>query len=324
MLLDCSMTILYDHYNDLKKLTMLKHQDILWKGIIEDLCDDFILFFFHEASKEFDFTKGFEFLDKELIQLFPETENNPKFVDKLVKVHLKTGEESWILVHVEVQGYQEVNFEHRMFIYYYRILEKHNKPITALAIFTDEDKNYHPKEYVSDYLGTKLSYRFNTYKVMDQDEEELSKSQNIFSQVILTVLIWLKNRKKGDDILYDKKLKIASDLMKRAYPKNKVRSMMNFINLSLNLKRPELNSNFYKEISVLTGNKEFMGLEELIKVRLKEEGREEGREEGMEKGREAELIIAINNMTKKSFSDQDIMDLLEISTDKLTYLRNKL
>ena len=99
---------------------------------------------------------------------------------------------------------------------------------------------------------------------------------------------------------------------------------MNFINLSLNLKRPELNSNFYKEISVLTGNKEFMGLEELIKVRLKEEGREEGREEGMEKGREAELIIAINNMTKKSFSDQDIMDLLEISTDKLTYLRNKL
>ncbi|MEO6190788.1 MAG: hypothetical protein ABIO44_10960 [Saprospiraceae bacterium] len=229
---------------------MLKHQDILWKGIIEDLCDDFILFFFPEASKEFDISKGFEFLDKELIHLFPETENNPKFVDKLVKLHLKSGQESWILVHVEVQGYHDINFEQRMFVYYYRILEKNNKPITALAIFTDEDKNYHPNEYVGDYFGTKLSYRFNTYKIMDQIESELNKSQNIFSQVILTVLIWLKNKKMGDEVIYEKKLKIASELMKRSYHKNKVRSMMNFINLSLNLKKPELISNFYKEISV--------------------------------------------------------------------------
>ena len=42
----------------------------------------------------FDIKKGFQFLDKELEQLFPaEKLESPKFVDKLVKVFTRSGTE---------------------------------------------------------------------------------------------------------------------------------------------------------------------------------------------------------------------------------------
>jgi hypothetical protein len=63
----------------------------------------------------------------------------------------------------------------------------------------------------------------------------------------------------------------------------------------------------------------------LIKERLRFEGCEEVREEGitigMEEGMEKELLKAVSNMTKKGFSDQDIIEILDISKDKLTLLR---
>ncbi|MCU0469742.1 MAG: Rpn family recombination-promoting nuclease/putative transposase [Arcicella sp.] len=100
-------------------------RDILWKGIIEDLFEFFICYFYPESDTLFDFTKGFVFLDKELEQLFPISENNRRFADKLVKVYTKEGNEKWILVHIEVQGYEDKNFADRMFTYYYRIFDKY-------------------------------------------------------------------------------------------------------------------------------------------------------------------------------------------------------
>ncbi|TAM96844.1 MAG: hypothetical protein EPN39_12730 [Chitinophagaceae bacterium] len=53
----------------------MKRDDTLWKGILENLFDDFLRFFFPDADDLFDMKKGFEFLDKELEQLFPAPEN---------------------------------------------------------------------------------------------------------------------------------------------------------------------------------------------------------------------------------------------------------
>jgi hypothetical protein len=70
----------------------MKRDDSLWKGILENVFDDFLLFIFKDAADQLDLTKGFQFLDKELAQLFPAQENeHPKFVDKLVKVSTKQG-----------------------------------------------------------------------------------------------------------------------------------------------------------------------------------------------------------------------------------------
>src|ERR1700710_2701169 len=122
-----------------------KANDILWKGIIEDLFADFLRFFYIDARKVFDMDKGFEFLDKELGQLYPGPDiRHPMFVDKLVKVYKKDGPEEWLLIHIEVQVYHDKLFARRMFTYFCRILDRFDKEVASIAIFTDNDKKYHP------------------------------------------------------------------------------------------------------------------------------------------------------------------------------------
>ena len=134
----------------------MKRDDSLWKAILEDVFDDFLRFFFENADELFDFERPFEFLDKELEQLFPTNPDDfsPKYVDKLVKVFTKEGSEQWILVHIEVQGSSDATFEHRMFQYFYRIYDKYQRPVTAFAILTDRNKGFKPSHFQQTYLGT--------------------------------------------------------------------------------------------------------------------------------------------------------------------------
>lgn len=61
----------------------MKRDDTLWKSILEDIFEDFLLFFHPDAGSYFDFSKDFEYLDKELEQLFSPEDNlyQTRFVD---------------------------------------------------------------------------------------------------------------------------------------------------------------------------------------------------------------------------------------------------
>ncbi len=78
----------------------MQRNDYLWKGILEDIFEDFLRFMYPDADKIFDFTRDIEFLDKELEQLFPPAEDKTavKFVDKLAKVYTHKGTEEWVLI----------------------------------------------------------------------------------------------------------------------------------------------------------------------------------------------------------------------------------
>ena len=80
-------------------------QDELWKDVIESLFPQFLHFFALDLAQDVDWDKGYEFLDKELHQIVPKSAESARYVDRLIKVFLKAGEERWVLVHVEVQGY---------------------------------------------------------------------------------------------------------------------------------------------------------------------------------------------------------------------------
>ena len=182
----------------------MKLNDILWKSILEEIFEDFLRFFFPSADRLFDLEKGFEYLDKELEQLFPpeNEKSSAKFVDKLVKVYSRSGVEAWVLVHIEVQGYRDDAFSDRMFTYYYRIWDKYRKPITAFAILTDDCRHFLPSQFEQACLGTSVCFRFNSYKVLDQSEEELGACDIPFAQVVLATKIALIGNKLPLDELY--------------------------------------------------------------------------------------------------------------------------
>lgn len=118
---------------------MRRKNDILWKDILEVVIDDLLRFIFPDADQIFDMERGFEFLDKEFTELYPEPDekSDTRFVDELVKVYRKDGKEEWLLLHVEIQGHLDQDFAQRMFRYYYRIYDWHNRPnpfaLTALV-----------------------------------------------------------------------------------------------------------------------------------------------------------------------------------------------
>jgi hypothetical protein len=60
---------------------------------------------------------GYEFLDKELQRITRDATLGRRYADKLVKVYLKTGEEQWVLIHIEIQGKHETKFNQRMYMY---------------------------------------------------------------------------------------------------------------------------------------------------------------------------------------------------------------
>jgi len=258
----------------------MKRNDTLWKGILENIFADFLSFFFQESENLFDVEKGFQFLDKELEQLFPAEEIlSPKFVDKLVKVFTKSGNEEWILVHIEVQGYNDENFGERMFTYFYRILDRYGKRLTSIAIFTDSHKNFKPSVYLYEYLGTKLSFQFNSYKVIEQNEEVLMGSENPFAMVILTVLLAIKKGKFGDEHLFQRKYSLAKMLLSKSMTKKKIDHLLIFLQHYVTFADPRYNVKFDKVIEELTKKRTAMGIRELVIDLAKKEGIVTGKEE---------------------------------------------
>jgi len=68
-----------------------------------------------------------------------------------------------------------------MYTYFYRILDKYQKPIVAYAIFTEANSKERPNHFAIDFMGTSLRYTFNTYKIASQSDEALQAGDNILS-----------------------------------------------------------------------------------------------------------------------------------------------
>ncbi len=64
--------------------------DSPWKDVIERYFQDFILFFCPQAYGEIEWTRGFEFLDKELQQVVRDAELGRRLADKRCQYHKAT------------------------------------------------------------------------------------------------------------------------------------------------------------------------------------------------------------------------------------------
>ncbi|MCB0564613.1 MAG: Rpn family recombination-promoting nuclease/putative transposase, partial [Phaeodactylibacter sp.] len=257
-------------------------KDILWKGIIEDCFDDFFRFFYPEWVEKIDFKRGIVFLDKELEQLMPESVNNPRYADKLVKLCTQDGEEHWILIHIEVQGYPDKFFAERMFTYFYRIYDKHRRPINAIAILTDNNPRFHPQSFEYSFMNTHLAYQFDTYKLMEKQQENFYLlPDNPFSIVLETAWGSIK-LKKGVQLL-ELKQRVARRLFKSGLTRKKVERVLNFIRFyaSFNKREKGHELKFEKFITEFSKKNESMGINERIMEALREQFREEAREEGL-------------------------------------------
>jgi hypothetical protein len=173
--------------------------DSNWKFLIVKYHFPFIEFFMPELYADIDTSRAPVFLDSELQTIWRSMKTGLKMTDKLVKVWLKNGEERWILVHIEIQARFETLFSKRMYTMSYRILDKYQVEMTALAVFVDTPIPSQFDTYETKFYGTETRYKYNAYKVIEQTEAELLESDNLFALVVLANLYTIKTKKEGEE-----------------------------------------------------------------------------------------------------------------------------
>ncbi|TNE60419.1 MAG: hypothetical protein EP344_07240, partial [Bacteroidetes bacterium] len=248
-------------------------QDQLWKAILEDLFEDFLRWFYQPFLDRIDLTRGFEFLDQELPNIYPESTSPNRYVDKLAKVWLKDGSEQWFILHIEVQAYRDRHFAERMYVYQYRIRDRYHKPVTAIAILADPHPRYHPREYGYSFMGTSVHFTFQTCKILDQDITTLESSDNPFALVLATVWHGLQRQTRNDEDRLIFKTHLVKNLLDRGFPRQRIRKLLHFIKYYTKFDHSDLYDTF--EL-IIHPSRTKMGILELLEEEAKKQGLQQG------------------------------------------------
>jgi hypothetical protein len=155
-----------------------------WKEVLDLYLEDALAFFFPDAHRDIDWSRGYEGLETELQQVAPEGERGAQAVDKLIKVFLRDGTDTWVLIHLEVQSQSETAFAQRMFRYHARLYDHFRQEIVSLAILGDERPNWRPDSFGYGRWGSSIQFTFPTIKLLDFTEEELEASPYLCAIIV--------------------------------------------------------------------------------------------------------------------------------------------
>jgi len=215
--------------NDPRKL-MRDEYDSPWKDIIEEYFEDFMAYYFPEVYNDIDWSKKYDFLDKELQQVVRDAEIGKRLADKLVRVRQKSGEETWVLIHIEIQSTRESNFPERMYIYNNRIYDWRRRKVASFAILADDDKNWRPDEFSYKIWGSKIKMKYNVVKLLDKARpiDKLKKETNPFAFVTLAHLK-TKETKTDSHKRFEWKWNLFQLMYKHGYSKKQIMDLQNFL-----------------------------------------------------------------------------------------------
>lgn len=293
-----------------------QQQDSAWKDILDKYFPQFIQFFFPEIHRDIDFNKKifkgkpYDFLDKEFQSIVKEGEIGRRYADKLIKVLLRDGSEKWLLIHIEIQGEEEKNFEERLYTYNYRIFDRYEKEVISLAILTDSSETFRPHIYERKRWGFRLSFEFPSVKLIDfrDREHELEESRNPFAMVVRAHLKLIESG-KDDGKKYRWKRDLIKELHNKGFEKVDIQDLSTFIDWCILLPE-DLEKKLKAEI-----NEFEEGLDMPYVTSFERLGREEGREEA--KSEVLKMLIA-----KKfgSIKEDDEKKLVKLNIAKLDTL----
>ncbi len=253
-----------------------------WKVAIAVYFKAFIAFFFTDIYESIDWTKNYEFLDTELQQVMRDDEIGSRQADKLVKVWLMDGSQTWVLIHLEVQSQYQSNFTERMYVYNSRIFGLYRQKVASLAILADEETSWRPQEYGYQLWGCRVLLQFPVVKLLDYADEweSLEQSTNPFAAIVMAHLKTQATRHIPKQRL-EWKLSVVKSLYRRGYNRAEIRELFRIIDWMMTLPK-DMDSEFLQDIKRFEEENNMQYVTSIERL-----AREEGLIEGLiEKGRE--------------------------------------
>ena len=282
--------------------------DSPWKDILEAYFQDFMQFFFPQIHADIDWSRGYDFLDQELRQVVRDAELGKRLVDKLVKVWKRSGEETWVLAHIEIQSQEESNFSDRMFVYYYRLRDRYKQPIASLAILGDERATWRPQPFQEELWGCRVLFAFPMIKLLDYESRwvELEGSRNPFA---IAVMAHLKTKETRHDAEARKewKFRLTRRLYEQGYERQAILNLFRFLDWIMEL--PEgLKQTFWAELEQYERERQMPYITSIEQI-------------GIEKGREAERQAIARNLLRENISLEIIAQATGLTLAQLQQLQ---
>jgi hypothetical protein len=222
--------------------------DSPWKEALELYFPAFLALFYREIHADIDWSRGFTFLDKELQKIMPKSARGRLYVDKLAKVWRKNGQETWVLMHIEVQTQRDADFPNRMYGYNTRIFIAYNRTVVSLPVLADDDPNWRPDHYKDELWGWSVAMKWPPVKLLDfaNRMDELESGDNPFAKVVLAHLKALETRKDPESRAIWK-LRLVRGLYERGFSSEDIRQLFRVIDWLMELPK-ELGEQFDEDL----------------------------------------------------------------------------
>ncbi|WP_346341668.1 transposase [[Phormidium] sp. ETS-05] len=233
-----------------------------------------------------DWSKGYKSLDKELQQITPTATSGEREGDKLFQVWQHNGDETYILIHVEVQSQEDPEFSERMYVYHYRSFDIHKKVI-SLAILGEDRSSWRPKSYSYELADCGVTFKFPTAKLLDYESQwsTLEASLNPLAFLVMAHLRTKATTGNAEE-RETRKWELVQNLYQRGYTENDIIKLFRLLDWMMTL--PEsLQQSFDTKLQTYQESRK-MPILSNIERRAMEAGRQtglqEGRQEGMQEG----------------------------------------
>lgn len=254
-----------------------------WKEALARFLPDALALFFPEVHGQIDWGRGNTLLDKELQQVTRDADLGRRLADTLVQVWRRDGGDAWVLIHVEVQGQPEREFARRLFVYYYRIYDRYQRPVMSVAILGDEHADWRPARFAQELWGCKLELRYPVVKLLDwrRRDDEPAASANPFAVVVRAYLA--AQATHGTMAARERaKVGLTRGLYERGWDRARILELFRLIDWLLVLPR-EQEEAVRRVVAQIEGERKMpyvTSVERIGREKGLEQGRQEGRQEG--------------------------------------------
>lgn len=209
-----------------------------------------------------------------------------------------------------------------MFQSFYRILDRFDQKVYALAIFTGESTRHIPNQFSYQFHGTSLNYLYNTYYIASQSEKDLLQSKNPFAIAVLAGLYVLRS-KNDVDIKYRYRLRLMRLLLQdkirnNTFKRECIHKLLSFIEHLLRLP-DDMDIKLLHDIKPIIEKEDTMMGLSLNDTSIARFFRKEGKEEG-EKQKAIEIAL---KLISKGETIEEVSSLTGLSIEEVKLLSEK-
>lgn len=267
--------------------------DSPWKEALERYFRSFLALCFPRIEAEIDWSRGVVFRDKELQRVVRDADQGRGHVDKLAQVWRSSGEEAWILVHVEVQADAQPEFGERMCRYNFRLTDRYGMLVVSLGVLADDSPNWRPNSYWQEAWGYRAGIEFPTTKLLDfaPEREMLERSANPFAVIVLAHLDALATRNRADQ-RREAKLQLVKALYRRGLDKTDILELFRLIDWLMVLP-PEAEERFREAMDEFEEEQQMPYITSVERIGIRK-GIEQGIEQGIAQGMQRLLLVSVD------------------------------